>query len=74
MSRRRYTGHAIDVTFDARVCRHSGNCVRGLPQVFDAKKKPWIQPDGASAEAVAQAVARCPSGALQVEPPVEQSG
>jgi len=69
MSRRRYTGHAIDVTFDAEVCRHSGNCVRGLPAVFDTKRKPWIEPDAASAEAVAAAVARCPSGALQVAKP-----
>lgn len=69
MSRRRYTGHAIDVTFDAQICQHSGNCVKGLPAVFDAAKKPWIQPDGSSAEAVTAAVAQCPSGALQVEAP-----
>lgn len=69
MSRRRYAGRAVDVTFDAEVCRHSGNCVRGLPAVFDAAKRPWIQPDNESAEAVIAAVGRCPSGALQVEQP-----
>jgi uncharacterized Fe-S cluster protein YjdI len=71
VSRRRYKGHAVDVTFDAEVCRHSGNCVRGLPAVFDTSKKPWIQPDNASAETVTAAVARCPTGALQIAPPSE---
>jgi len=72
MSRRRYTGHAIDVTFDAEICKHSGYCVKGLPAVFDTKKKPWIQPDEASADAVTVAVARCPSGALAVEWPADR--
>ena len=71
MSRRRYKGHAVDVTFDAEVCEHSGNCVRGLPAVFDTSEKPWIQPDNASGEAVTAAVARCPSGALRIETPSE---
>jgi len=38
--------------------------VRGLPQVFDVKKRPWIQPGNASVEHVAEVVRRCPSGAL----------
>jgi uncharacterized Fe-S cluster protein YjdI len=69
LSRRRYAGHAVDVSFDAEICEHSGNCVRGLPAVFDVKRKPWIEPDAADADEVRAAVARCPSGALQVEPP-----
>lgn len=68
-TRKRYSGTAIDVTFDAQVCRHAAECVRGLPAVFDTKARPWINPDGASAAAVEAQVARCPSGALQVAPP-----
>jgi uncharacterized Fe-S cluster protein YjdI len=49
------------------ICIHSGNCVRGLPAVFDAKRKPWITPDGAPADEVVAQVKRCPSGALQFE-------
>lgn len=67
-SRKRYTGAAIDVTFDAGMCAHAGECVRGLPSVFDVQARPWIQPDGADAEAVAEVVGRCPSGALRVAP------
>ena len=55
----------ITVTFDPNVCIHSGKCVRGLPLVFDVKRKRWIQPEHASAEEVAAQVSRCPSGALQ---------
>lgn len=65
-TRRTYTGEEIDVSFDATLCQHAGECVRGLPAVFDTQRKPWITPDGADAESVAEVVARCPSGALQV--------
>ena len=55
----------ITVTFDPNVCIHSGVCVRGLPAVFDVRRKRWVQPERASAADVAAQVARCPSGALQ---------
>ena len=57
----------ITVTFDPEVCTHSGNCVRGLPAVFDIKRKRWIRPELATAEDVAAQVKCCPSGALQFE-------
>lgn len=55
----------ITVSFDPNVCIHSGVCVRGLPLVFDVRRRRWIQPEQASAEDVAAQVRRCPSGALQ---------
>ena len=55
----------ITVTFDPAVCIHSGVCVRGLPAVFDVRRKRWIHAEAASPEQVAQQVARCLSGALQ---------
>jgi uncharacterized Fe-S cluster protein YjdI len=61
-----FEGKEVTVTFDPRRCMHSGNCLRSLPGVFDGRKDPWIQPDGATAERVAGVVARCPSGALQI--------
>jgi uncharacterized Fe-S cluster protein YjdI len=67
MSRKSYEGTDVTVSFDLDVCQHSGNCVRGLPAVFDTTRSPWIDPDGApSAEVIAQ-VAKCPSGALRIE-------
>ena len=68
MGRRSYVGKEVTISFDAEVCQHSGNCVKGLTAVFDTAEKPWINPDGApGAEVIAQ-VALCPSGALRIEP------
>jgi uncharacterized Fe-S cluster protein YjdI len=60
-----YETEEIVVTFDPNVCTHSGVCVRGLPLVFDVRRKRWIAPEHASAEEVAAQIRRCPSGALQ---------
>jgi uncharacterized Fe-S cluster protein YjdI len=68
-SAKEYQGKDVVVTFDAEICQHAGECVRGLPQVFDTKKRPWINPDGAPADAVRAQVRRCPSGALQYHEP-----
>lgn len=60
-----YEAPGISVTFDPERCTHSARCVRGLPAVFDATRKRWIQLEHASPDAIAEQVARCPSGALQ---------
>jgi uncharacterized Fe-S cluster protein YjdI len=67
VSRRTYTGTTVDVSFDAALCEHAAECVRGLPAVFDVQQRPWIQPDGAPADDVVEVVGRCPSGALRIE-------
>ncbi len=60
-----YEADEITVTFDPNRCIHSEVCIHSLPAVFDLRRKRWIRPDAASAEAVADAIRRCPSGALQ---------
>ncbi|MFN8177807.1 MAG: (4Fe-4S)-binding protein [bacterium] len=60
-----YETPEIVVTFDPEVCRHSGACVRGLPAVFDVRRRDWVRPGAASAAEVEAQVHRCPSGALQ---------
>ncbi|WP_330302113.1 MULTISPECIES: (4Fe-4S)-binding protein [unclassified Streptomyces] len=62
-----YQGQSITVTFEAGRCLHAAECVHGLPEVFDTEKRPWIRPDGATAERAAEVVRRCPSGALQYQ-------
>lgn len=59
-----YTAPAVTVFYDRARCRHYAECVRGLPQVFDTTRRPWIRPDAADARAVAEVVERCPTGAL----------
>ncbi|MDR0848686.1 MAG: (4Fe-4S)-binding protein [Propionibacteriaceae bacterium] len=67
MSRKTYFGDSINVSFDPDVCKHAAECVHGLPDVFDVKRRPWIIVDKADAEKVAEVVDRCPSGALEYE-------
>ena len=61
-----YEGNGITVTFDPTICTHSARCVRGLPAVFDTRRKQWIDVNAADADVIAAQVARCPSAALQV--------
>jgi uncharacterized Fe-S cluster protein YjdI/CDGSH-type Zn-finger protein len=61
---RAYRAPGVAVFYDRGRCLHFAECVRGLPEVFGARKRPWIQAGNASAEHVAEVVRRCPSGAL----------
>jgi CDGSH-type Zn-finger protein/uncharacterized Fe-S cluster protein YjdI len=60
-----YEGDDIKVTYDINRCIHAGKCVAGLPDVFNPDRKPWVDPDKAPADAVADVIERCPTGALQ---------
>src|SRR3954451_24846707 len=63
--KKEYATDEIVVEWEPRLCYHSQNCVRSLPQVFDEARRPWITADAASADDVEAAVARCPSGSLR---------
>jgi len=60
-----YAGDGFEVTYDPNVCTHAGECVRGLPEVFDSTENPWVRPGRAPADRIAEVIARCPSGALR---------
>jgi uncharacterized Fe-S cluster protein YjdI len=60
-----YRGDGITVHFDGDICIHSENCVNSLPEVFRPTQRPWILATAASADAVAGAIHKCPSGALR---------
>jgi CDGSH-type Zn-finger protein/uncharacterized Fe-S cluster protein YjdI len=62
-----YDGEDITVTYDVKRCIHARECVRGLPEVFDPEKRPWIVPDNADADDLAEVITRCPTGALHFE-------
>jgi uncharacterized Fe-S cluster protein YjdI len=73
-----YQTSGITVTFEPALCIHSARCVRGLPAVFDVRRRRWVDVEAASAEAIHEQVAKCPSGALKsyrpgefVPPPTE---
>ncbi len=59
---------ALEVTWDSKVCIHSGNCVKTLPQVFKVEGGKFvIDPSAASETELRSAVAKCPSQALKVK-------
>lgn len=64
---RRYARDGAAVTYEVALCRHAAECVRGLPQVFDTTKRPWIQPQHASVDELERVVALCPTRALKLE-------
>ena|ERR1700686_318892 len=66
---KKYAGNDIDVFYEPALCIHAARCVQGLPNVFDAAKRPWIQPLNAEADALAAVIERCPSGALHYARP-----
>lgn len=59
-----YSNGEVTVVWQAHKCIHSANCVKGLPQVFNSKAKPWINVEGADTQMLVNQVEKCPSGAL----------
>ena len=62
-----YESDHIKVSYDLNRCIHAAECVKGLRKVFDPNKRPWIQPEHASPDTIADIVPRCPTGALHFE-------
>ena len=64
---REYRTGQIVVYWEPQLCIHTARCLRGLPQVFDINRQPWIKVEAASADQIAEVVARCPTSALRFE-------
>jgi len=62
--RKVYRGRDVEVSFDLDICIHVGECLRGDPNVFKLRRRPWALPDEGSPDVVAEVVERCPSGVL----------
>lgn len=63
---KKYSNGEVTVVWEPGKCIHAGNCVRGLPEVFDARAKPWINIEGADTQSIINQVRNCPSGALSI--------
>jgi uncharacterized Fe-S cluster protein YjdI len=61
-----YSNGEITVVWKPDVCIHSAICFKGLPKVFDPRRKPWIEMDKATTEQIIEQVKKCPSGALSI--------
>lgn len=62
-----YEDERILVRWYAGRCTHSAACVRAAPAVFDPRRRPWVELGAGSADVIAEAVRRCPTGALEYE-------
>jgi len=60
-----YTNGETTIVWEAEKCIHSAICVKGLPEVFQPKERPWIKIDAAKTESLIKQVKACPSGALR---------
>lgn len=65
--KKEYTNGEITIVWQAGLCTHSANCVKGLPNVFKPKEAPWIKTENATSEELLAQVAKCPSGALSIK-------
>lgn len=59
-----HVGARVTIHDNRALCAHVEYCVTELPTVFDRSKRPWIDPDGATAEEIIALCRKCPSGAL----------
>ena len=59
-----YTNGEITIVWKPDTCIHSTLCWKGLMQVFNPRKRPWIDAKAASTEQIIDQVNKCPSGAL----------
>ncbi len=61
---KKYSNGEMTIVWKPSECIHSGICFRGLGEVFDPRKRPWITIEKAPTERIVQQVKNCPSGAL----------
>jgi uncharacterized Fe-S cluster protein YjdI len=60
----KYTNGEITIIWQPNICIHSGICAKGLIEVFDPRRKPWIDMSLSDSETIKAQIKKCPSGAL----------
>jgi len=64
---KRYSKEGVTVIWKPHLCIHSAICFKGLPAVFDPRRRPWIELDGAETDQIIMQVTRSPSQALSIQ-------
>jgi len=64
---RAYEGAGIVVLWEPALCIHVGRCLAALPTVFNVSARPWVDVTAADSDAIAEAIERCPTGALRYD-------
>lgn len=61
---KKYTNGEVTVVWQPGMCIHSAICFKGLSEVFDPRRRPWITLEGSTTDKIVAQVKMCPSGAL----------
>lgn len=61
---KKYSNGEVTIVWKPTMCIHSAICFKGLGEVFDPTKKPWITPEGGNTDRIIDQIKKCPSGAL----------
>jgi uncharacterized Fe-S cluster protein YjdI len=61
---KKYSNNEITVTWEPEKCIHSRQCFSNLTKVFDPRKRPWINIEGADSQNIMATIDKCPSKAL----------
>lgn len=59
-----YSNGELTIVWRAGLCKHSGECVRRLPRVYNPRSKPWIKIENANTADLIEQINHCPSAAL----------
>lgn len=68
-----YSNEDITVIWKPDVCIHSTKCWKASLEIFNPKRRPWIDMTAGTTEQIIKIVDNCPSGALSYERDNEMS-
>ena len=68
---KKYSNEDITIVWKPKVCIHSAICFKGLPAVFNPKKRPWVTIEGSSSKEIMAQIEILPNGPILVYGTIE---